>query len=402
MSLLATALLAPPALLLTAVLLDEAWVWWAAWRVRHPPQEAPVLKGTPRCALLVAAHDEADALPGLFASLRALDYPADRMDVFVVADRCSDATADLARAAGAWVLERRAADAKPGKGPALNDLLQAMAPRREAYQAFIVLDADVRPDPSWLRALLATHQAGYPVVQGASFTRRPGGSDLASVAQAANQAQHQVQCGRMRLGLQALIIGNTLLIGREVLQALEWRCAWHTPTEEEIKLALIERGVPIGYAATARVEEEAAPTVEELAQQRSRWFRDHVFYLKQAPRLIGRALWRRQWRQAEAGLAHLVMSSHTLELMAFVAFGALAELVGSGGVARGRVGAAGGQAGAWRAAGTWRGPVVAGTARAGVAPAAVGPGLAVGRGPASGRCRRGLEPHAARALKVKA
>ena len=113
------------------------------------------------------------------------------------------------------------------------------------------------------------------------------------------------------------------------LQALEWRCAWLTPTEEEIKLALIERGVPIGYAAAARVEEEAAPTVEALARQRSRWFRDHVFYLTQAPRLIGRALRQRQWRQAEAGLAHLVMSSHTLELMGFVAFAALAGGIGS-------------------------------------------------------------------------
>ena len=329
MSLLATAVLAPPALLLTAVLLDEAWVLWAGRLDRRQPLDAPGLSGAPRCALLVAAHDEADALPGLFASLRALDYPADRMEVFVVADRCTDASADLARAAGVRVLER-GADAPPGKGPALNDLLQWMAPWREACDAFIVLDADVRPDPSWLRAMLATHQAGYPVVQGASFTRRPGGSDLAALAQAAQQAQHRVQCGRMRLGLQNLIIGNTLLVGRDVLQALEWRCAWHTPTEEEIKLALIERGVPIGYAAAARVEEEAVPTVGELAQQRSRWFRDHVFYLKQAPRLIGRALWRRQWRQAEAGLAHLVMSSHTLELMAFVAYAALAGFVGSG------------------------------------------------------------------------
>ena len=328
MSTLALLLLGPPALLLGLVLLDEAWVLWAAVRAPARPPVPSDLSTKPRCALLVAAHDEAAALPGLLASVRALAYPPERLAVFVVADRCTDATASVARAAGAQVLERTAADARPGKGPALNDLLRWMAPGREAFDVFIVLDADLRLDPGWLRAMLATHQAGYPVVQGASFTRRPDESALAGVAQAAQQAQHLVQCARMHLGLQNLIIGNTLLIGREVLQALDWRCAWHSPTEEEIKLPLIERSVRIGYAAEARVEEEAVPGVAELARQRSRWFRDHLFYLKRAPRVIARALWRRQWRQAEAGLAHLVMSSHTLELMAFAAFAGAAALSG--------------------------------------------------------------------------
>src|SRR5579863_9902131 len=63
--------------------------------------------GRLRFDLIVPAHDEAAVIAGVVASLRKLHWPADGSRVIVVADNCSDATADLARAAGAEVLERR-------------------------------------------------------------------------------------------------------------------------------------------------------------------------------------------------------------------------------------------------------------------------------------------------------
>src|SRR5438128_10592788 len=73
-----------------------------SWRPQLPPEsQAP-----PSFDIIVPAHNEAAGIASTVKSLLALDWPADKRRVVVVADNCSDDTAELARAAGAVVLER--------------------------------------------------------------------------------------------------------------------------------------------------------------------------------------------------------------------------------------------------------------------------------------------------------
>ncbi len=69
-------------------------------------------------ALIVAAHNEEIVIDGIVESLKALDYPKELYDIFVVADNCTDKTAKKAREKGAIVYERFNKD-KKGKGYAL-------------------------------------------------------------------------------------------------------------------------------------------------------------------------------------------------------------------------------------------------------------------------------------------
>src|SRR3954468_13483315 len=89
------------------------------------PEIPPDADRRRRFALLVPAHDEEPTIGRLLASVRALDYPAGRFDVYVVADNCTDRTAEIARAAGALVEERFDQVAR-GKGYALRWLLARM------------------------------------------------------------------------------------------------------------------------------------------------------------------------------------------------------------------------------------------------------------------------------------
>ena len=67
-------------------------------------------------AILVPAHNEIDVLGTLLRSLAVLDYPQDHYAVYVVADNCTDTTAELARATG-WVqVYERFDQNKRGKG----------------------------------------------------------------------------------------------------------------------------------------------------------------------------------------------------------------------------------------------------------------------------------------------
>lgn len=88
-------------------------------RMFAPPTNPPTF------AFLIPAHDEAALIRTLLASLARQHYPPDRYAVCVVADNCSDATAAIARAAGAEVFERYH-DTERGKGYALSWLLSEL------------------------------------------------------------------------------------------------------------------------------------------------------------------------------------------------------------------------------------------------------------------------------------
>ena len=98
-----------------------------------------------RYAVLISARNEEAVLPYLLDSIRAQDYPAERIRVYVCADNCTDRTAELARARGATVFER-SDSACIGKGYGLKFLLDRIAP--ESYDVCLVFDADnlLQPD----------------------------------------------------------------------------------------------------------------------------------------------------------------------------------------------------------------------------------------------------------------
>src|SRR5258708_25654450 len=92
------------------------------------PISAP---GRRRFAILVPAHNEEALIGRLLVSIAELEYPSEQYDVCVVADNCTDATASLARAAGARVYERRD-DKEKAQGFALRWLLQQLIDERRA------------------------------------------------------------------------------------------------------------------------------------------------------------------------------------------------------------------------------------------------------------------------------
>ena len=70
-------------------------------RRRDPLPQAPDGATLPQLSLIVAAHDEESVIAARVANALALEYPRERLQVIVACDGCTDATATLAREAGA-------------------------------------------------------------------------------------------------------------------------------------------------------------------------------------------------------------------------------------------------------------------------------------------------------------
>ncbi len=109
--------------------------------------------------ILVPAYNEADYIKRCVDSLSGQDYPSERYSIVVIADNCTDATATIAAAAGAEVLQRHAPDSR-GKGQALRWAMDQVISRSPAPDAIVVVDADSIAEPQLLGSLAARLETG--------------------------------------------------------------------------------------------------------------------------------------------------------------------------------------------------------------------------------------------------
>ena len=94
-------------------------------------------------AIIVAARNERNVIGNLIDSVNRQNYPKDKLDIFVVADNCTDDTAAIAREMGAVCYERFDEEHRT-KGYALQYLVECI--RRdygiESYEGYILFDAE--------------------------------------------------------------------------------------------------------------------------------------------------------------------------------------------------------------------------------------------------------------------
>lgn len=250
-------------LLLTAVA-------WFARRTTPARGGAP----TTRFAVLAPAHDEEALLPDLLASLRAQDYPRELFDVHVVADNCTDATAQVARDGGA-VAHERTNLAERGKGYALQWLLERLLKGEQTYDAFVVLDADSVVSPNFLRVMDARLARGERAIQAYYAVRDPARSWGVGLRYAALAVLHYLRpIGRTTIGGTAGLKGNGMVFTADLLQ----RHAWTSSLTEDIEfhMALVLSGERVTFAPDAVVEAEMPDTLAAAGTQNARWERGRL------------------------------------------------------------------------------------------------------------------------------
>ena len=83
-----------------------------------------------RFAVLIAARNEEVVIEKLINSIKDQTYPSDHVDIYVVADNCTDSTAKIAQDAGATVYERFNKE-QVGKGYAVDFLMDRICETHE-------------------------------------------------------------------------------------------------------------------------------------------------------------------------------------------------------------------------------------------------------------------------------
>jgi cellulose synthase/poly-beta-1,6-N-acetylglucosamine synthase-like glycosyltransferase len=273
-----------------------------------------------RFLVLVPAHNEARVIGRCLGSIRADAREGDR--VLVVADRCTDATAAIARCFGALVLERGPAD-DPGRAAARQAGLDRA--RELEWDAVVMLDADSVIAPGFFDACERALGPEVEAVQARSESER--GETMATEASLAAFALQGItlQRGRDRLGFSARLRGTGMAIRRRL--ALKHR--FRAPASEDLvfTLDLLLDGVVCRHVDDARLRSQGADAWRSFGAQKTRYEAGRMAAARAyLPRLIRRGLSKREPAPLEAAwfLATPPFALAAVSLLAGLALSALA------------------------------------------------------------------------------
>lgn len=224
-------------------------------------------------AVLICARNEENVVGTLIESIAAQDYPGELVKVVLVADNCTDKTADVGREHGAIVYERH--DTKYiGKGYAMDYALKRLAEEYgdDAFDAFVVFDADNILTKNYLTEINKTFSDGYEVVTSYRNTKNFGESWISgSCAVWYIRESKYLNGSRMRIGACPQVSGTGFLFSNKIKKE---NSGWpfHTLTEDyEFTCDSVVKGIKFGHCETAHFYDEQVAGFRQSWRQRLRW-----------------------------------------------------------------------------------------------------------------------------------
>ena len=252
--------------------------------------EAPMNK---RYAVLISARNEANVIGNLIDCLHSQTYPSELIDIWLVADNCTDNTAEVARNMGCHVIERFNKE-QVGKGYALTYLLDQMneSGASDPYDAFFVFDADNKLDKHYIEEMNKGFQAGFKILT--SYRNSVNLSDNWVSSGSALwfiRESRFVSASRMWLGNSCHVGGTGFMFSQEIMRRNNgWK--FHLLTEDlEFTMDSVLHGDRIGYCGTAILYDEQPVTFAQSWRQRLRWSKGFLQVFRYyGPALIKRAV----------------------------------------------------------------------------------------------------------------
>ena len=241
----------------------------------------------PRVAALIPAHNEEQGIAAIVSNVRLQLRTDDR--ILVVADNCSDATAEAARIAGAEVCERSNPEQR-GKGYALDFGVRYLAVNPP--EIVIIIDADCELSEGTIDKLAQAVQLhGQPAQALYLMQVTPNSSPMKKIAALAWMIKNYVRpLGYKRLGLPCHLMGTGMAFSWPIISTAALANGY---VVEDLKLGidLARRGSPAMFCPDAKVISYFPSTDSGEKTQRARWEHGHMhMILITAPGLLMTAI----------------------------------------------------------------------------------------------------------------
>ncbi|MBO4327172.1 MAG: glycosyltransferase family 2 protein [Clostridia bacterium] len=227
-------------------------------------------------AILVAARNEEAVVGNLLESIRRQDYPGE-LTTFVVADNCTDNTAQIVRDNGAVCYERFDSEHRT-KGFALQFLLENIARDygENAFEGYFIFDADNLLRSDFVSKMNDAFDSGAKIITSYRNTKNFDDNWISS-----SYALHWMRTirttnrGISALNLTTRLQGTGFLFAAETIRKQGW--IYTSLTEDRAMSAdTVADGYRITYQNDAEFYDEQPTVFRQAMRQRIRWAKGHI------------------------------------------------------------------------------------------------------------------------------
>lgn len=244
--------------------------------------------------VLVPAHNEEAVISGIVENLQSMDYPKELYDFYILADNCSDRTAEIARGMGAKVLEtkKESPEAPTGKPIVLQKALQTLEGYSEKYDLVMFFDADNRIDTnmfSEVNSQLLDHPEA-DIVQCYLGCKNKKGLVARYYYMSYTITNRFFQYAKSRIGINCVVGGTGFAVRADYLQKRGGWTAMSLTEDFELQVEATCEGKRILWNNNVRIYDEKPTRWRASFRQRIRWAQGHWFVCFKNTRRIFRAL----------------------------------------------------------------------------------------------------------------
>ncbi len=231
----------------------------------------------PRISVVVCARDEESNIRRCLDHLVRIDYPRDRLEIFLVDDESTDNTLAImgeyaAREQAITVLstEREPHDL-PGKQRPLN-----LGIRESSGEYIFITDADIAVSPGWIKGHLAAYDDTIGIVGATTRVDHSSGRFFDRVQCVDLVSKHAVAMGCAGLGVPLSIMGNNISFRRSAYDTVGGYAGLNCTVVEDMALmnAVVTRTpYTLAWAPSpdSVVTSEPEKDLAAFINQRYRW-----------------------------------------------------------------------------------------------------------------------------------
>lgn len=242
------------------------------------PKKHPKSDKLHRFAVMIAARNEKAVIGNLLDSIHEQTYPAEYIDIYVVADNCTDNTAEIARQHGAAVFERQNKE-HIGKGYAMQFLFGKVIAEKskDYYDGYFIFDADNLLDSRFIEEMNNAFSCGNKVLTCYRNSKNFGDNWVSSgyAIWFLREAKY-LNNSRYLLNTSCAVSGTGFLIHKDIINRNGgWK---HFLLTEDIEFTIdtIVNGDKIGYCHDAMLYDEQPTTFKQSWNQRLRWAKGYL------------------------------------------------------------------------------------------------------------------------------
>jgi len=224
-------------------------------------------------AIMIAARNEEKVIGNLLDSIRQQDYPQELMTVFVIADNCTDSTAQIAAKHGAIVYTRQNKELI-GKGYAISYLLDRIKEDYgySSFDSFMIFDADNVLKHDYMTQINKVAAQGYQVFSSYRNSKNFGSSWVSSASALWYLRESRfLNAARAALHSSCLVSGTGFLVARDIFEKNNgWK--HHLLTEDiEFSIDSVIEGEKVDFCEKAVLYDEQPVSFSQSWTQRLRW-----------------------------------------------------------------------------------------------------------------------------------